>query len=85
LFSRWATLDLIYTFIIWSPVGLYSCMPFLEYYKRYRQTVEERHWRYSLFSLPRCNSQKLFAIFRMPYTKPEERYVSINLMKKRRR
>jgi hypothetical protein len=35
--------------------------------------MEERHWLYQLFRLPRSHCQKLFQLFYMPYNRPTPR------------
>jgi hypothetical protein len=59
-------MDLMYAFLMWSPHGMYSCMPFLEYIPRYLTKLEDRHWRFSVFGKNRSESQKLFKILVLP-------------------
>jgi len=72
---RYATMDLAYCFLKWSPLGIYPSIIFLEYQAEYASFIEDRHWRYSLFGRNRSECQKLFRILGMEYrplVTPEE-------------
>ena len=84
-FSSHSHVDLIYTFLAWSPVGLFTCLPFLEYEDKYRPVVEDRHWKYHLLNYQRSLCQKLFQILGMPYVRPEPRDVADPLYQPKKR
>lgn len=68
---RYSHMDLLYTFLKWSPTGLYSSIIFLEYLDpEYFECMEDRFWKLSAFGMQRCNSQKLFKILGMDYKEP---------------
>ena len=81
-FLRFSYLDLLYTFLWWSPVGVFSCLVFLEYDPVYAQCIEERHWRYQVLDFPRCHSQKVFAWLEMSYDRPLPRTINIAITQK---
>jgi hypothetical protein len=82
--DRYGHVDLAYTFLQWSPVGVFSSVVFLEYLPRYQPCVEDRHWRYQLFGLQRSESQKLFHILGLKYIAPANRDFEIDVRKMRR-
>jgi hypothetical protein len=67
IFCRYATMDLAYCFLKWSPVGIYSSIVFLEEVEEYKSYIEDRHWRFSLFDKNRSECQKLFKVFGMDF------------------
>ncbi len=67
IFCRYATMDLAYCFLKWSPVGIYSSIVFLEEVEEYKSYIEDRHWRFSLFDKNRSERQKLFQLFGMDF------------------
>ena len=68
-------------FLKWSPVGVFSCIVFLEYLPHYRPCIEDRHWRYQVQGYNRCESQKGFAWLEMEYLPPAERTFPLNARK----
>ena len=82
IFYRYSHVDLAYTFLNWSPVGVFSSICFLEYKEEYRPCIEDRHWRYQLFGLQRSESQKLFYILGLPYTPPVQRTFRMDVSRK---
>jgi hypothetical protein len=63
-------MDLMYTFLVWSPLNFHSSVVFLEYLDWYFPVMEDRMWKLQLFGRNRCESQKLFKMLGMEYKEP---------------
>lgn len=69
-FLRYNHMDLVYTFLVWSPLNFHSSVVFLEYLDEYFPCMEDRLWKLQLFGRNRCESQKLFKMLKMEYKEP---------------
>jgi len=77
-------MDLVYTFLVWSPLNFHSSVVFLEYLDEYFPCMEDRLWKLQLTGRNRCESQKLFKMLQMEYKEPVKPDFEIDKMKLRR-
>jgi len=56
-------MDLVYTFLVWSPLNFHSSVVFLEYLDEYFPCMEDRLWKLQLFGRNFSSASFFFTIF----------------------
>ena len=65
--NTWSVLDLAYAFLKWAPHGLLTSLPFCELSDLRAVEMRDVYWKYSYWGLQRTLSQRLLALYQIPY------------------